>query len=107
MANENKPVKKFQAGGVSAAIWQNRTTLKSGTEIETLSVSIDRRYKDKDGEWKNSSSLKLNDVPKAVMVLSKAYDYMASKDKDDGDEYKAIDAVYDCGEHGIVIYPFG
>lgn len=80
MANEgNKPVKKFQAGGVSGALWKNKTTLKNGKEIETLSVSIDRRYKDEHDEWKSSSSFRLNDVPKLMLVLSKAYDYMASK----------------------------
>jgi len=83
MANEgNKPAKKFQAGGVTGALWKNKTTLKSGTEIETLSVSIDRRYKDNNGDWQSSSSFRLNDVPKLMLVLSKAYDYMASKAED-------------------------
>ena len=82
MTNENKPVKKFLAGGVSAALWKNNTKFGDGKEVETLSVTLDRRYKDKDGTWKSSGSLKLNDIPKAVLVLSKAYDYMASKGED-------------------------
>ena len=44
MANENRPTNKYQAGGVSAAVWKNKTTLKNGTDIETLSVTVERRY---------------------------------------------------------------
>ena len=78
MTNErdNKPVRKFQAGGVSAALWENKTSLKDGRHIETISVTIDRRYKDSDGEWKSSGSFRESDIPKALVVLAKAYDFM-------------------------------
>ena len=80
MANEtNKPEKKFQAGGVSVALWKNKAKLKDGQEIETLSVTIDRRYKGNDGNWQSSSSLKMNDIPKALLALGQAYQYMATK----------------------------
>jgi hypothetical protein len=77
---ENKPVKKFQSGAVSAALWTNTTTLKDGRSIETLSVTLDRRYKDSDGEWKSSSSFKENDIPKAMLVLGKAFEFMTSSE---------------------------
>ena len=81
MANEtNKPEKKYRAGGVSAALWKNTAKLSDGREIETLSVTIDRRYKDKSGNWQSSGSLKLNDIPKALLVLGQAYQYMATKE---------------------------
>jgi hypothetical protein len=83
---ENKPVKKFQAGGICAALWQNKMTLKDGRHIETLSVSLDRRYKDSDGEWKSSSSLKENDIPKAMLVLAKAYEFMTAGDPNQADD---------------------
>jgi len=82
MTNE-KPVKKFQAGGISAALWKNKLKLKSGQEIETLSVTLDRRYRDDNGEWKSSSSLRANDIPKAVLVMQQAYQYMVTKNTDD------------------------
>ena len=75
----NKPTKKFQAGGVTAALWKNTMTLRDGSQIETLSVSLDRRFKNSSGEWQNSSSFGMNDAPKALVVLSKAYEYMVSK----------------------------
>ncbi|RME31919.1 hypothetical protein D6789_01170 [Candidatus Woesearchaeota archaeon] len=70
---ENTPLKKFRAGAVSATIWTN--TSKEGGEYNT--VSFERGYKDKDGTWKTTSSLRLNDLPKAALVLTKAYEYLA------------------------------
>lgn len=88
MANgreSNGPVKKFMAGAVSAALWSHTTTLKDGRSLDLLSVSLDRRYKDSDGEWKSTGSFKENDIPKAMLVLAKAYEFMTSKDDDDYD----------------------
>ena len=39
-------------------------------------VSLDRAYKDKNGGWKHAGSLRLNDLPKAALVLNKAYEYL-------------------------------
>ena len=83
---EHKPVKKFQAGGISAAVWTNKATLKDGRQIETLSVSLDRRYRDAEGNWQSSGSLKMNDLPKAILVLSKAYEHIAAAEEKDADE---------------------
>jgi len=77
---KNKPEKKFRAGPVTATIWRNAT--EDGTK-EYNTVSFDRVYKDKNGEWKNTNSLRVNDLPKAAMVLSKAYEYLAMQGKDD------------------------
>ena len=86
---QNKPVAKFQAGGVSAALWRNQTKLRNGDEIETLSVTLDRRYKDQGGEWQSSGSFRLNDIPKAVLVLLKAYSFIvgeqSGRSTEDGD----------------------
>jgi len=80
------PLKKFIAGAVSAAVWTNKASLKDGRQIESLSVTIDRRFKDSDGEWQSSGSLRLNDLPKAILVLSKAYEYMASPEHDNAED---------------------
>ncbi|MBN2067210.1 MAG: hypothetical protein JW744_01955 [Candidatus Diapherotrites archaeon] len=70
------PVKKFGVGAVQVAVWENEG--KEGNQFYT--VSFDKRYKDKNDEWKSSSSLKLNDIPKAVLALQKAYEYLALKE---------------------------
>lgn len=72
-----RPEQKFNAGAVSATIWSN-TKVVNGSSIEVKSISIQRSYKDKDGQWKNVTSLRMNDIPKARLVLDKAYEYLAS-----------------------------
>lgn len=94
MANENnKPVKKYQAGGISGAVWKNATTLQNGKDIESLSVTLDRRYKDSNGNWKSSSSFRQNDIPKVVLVLSKAYEFMVLKGKEDNGDMTEEEVV--------------
>lgn len=68
-----QPVKKFQFGQIQASVWKNQG--KEGSEF--FSVSLDKRYKDAQGIWKSSSSLKPTDLPKAVLVLQKAYEFVA------------------------------
>ncbi len=67
------PEKKFRAGAVSATIWRNESAKGS-----YATVQLDRSYKDGDA-WKSTGSLRINDLPKAVLVLNKAYEYLFSK----------------------------
>ena len=70
------PVKKFSVGGVQTAVWENDG--KEGRKF--YSVSFDRRYKDKNDEWKSTTSLKANDLPKAILALQKAYEFVSLKE---------------------------
>ena len=80
MADEkNLPEKKFRAGVISATIWQNEGHRKDGTTASFNTISFERGYKDKEGNWKSTSSLRISDIPKAVVVLSKAYEYLVMK----------------------------
>ena len=72
----NKPYKKFRAGNISATIWQNeRIAIINGrsTKYINYSVTLERGYKDKDGNWKNTHSLDVSDIPKANALLAKVY----------------------------------
>ena len=42
------PVKKFSAGSVSSAIWENDAVV-NGTKTRLLKATVERRYKDADG----------------------------------------------------------
>lgn len=74
--SENGPEKKFIAGSVSATVWLN-SIMKNGSSIQLRTISLQKSYKDKDGQWKNAQSLHVNDIPKAKLVLDKAYEYLA------------------------------
>ncbi len=71
-----KPEKKFQAGGIEASIFENEAQ-QNGKPIKIKKVAFQKRYKSSDGSWKSTGSLDVNDLPKAILVLSKAYEYLA------------------------------
>jgi hypothetical protein len=73
----NAPVKSFRSGALQVAIWENENIGEDGQPRSYKTVSFERRYKDpKSGEWKSSNQLRINDLPKAALILSKAYEYM-------------------------------
>ena len=74
---DNLPEMKFRAGAISATVWRNTITKKDGTQADVRTVKFQRSYKDKDtDQWKNTSSLRATDLPRAVVVLNKAYEYL-------------------------------
>ena len=64
-----KPVAKFRAGQVSAAIWENEITV-NGKKAVMLKASVERRFKDKDGQWKSSNSFSRNEIPSCSQLGS-------------------------------------
>ena len=73
-----QPDKRFSSGGVTATLWTNQAVRDGKTSAYTT-VSFDKRYKDKEGAWKSTNSLNATDLPKAIMVLSKAFEHIALK----------------------------
>lgn len=79
---KNTPDKKFSTGAISATVWKNTGQTKEGKDVVFSTVSLQRRYMDKNtGEWKTSNSLRAMDVPKAVLVLNKAYEYLVLREQ--------------------------
>jgi hypothetical protein len=71
----SKPEKVFKVGAVRASVFRNIIT-KNGQSIPLPKVVIEVRYKDKTGQWNGTNSLSLNDLPKAVLALQKAFEYL-------------------------------
>jgi len=82
----NKPEKKFRAGAVTATIWANEGKGKNGEKTIYKTISIERIYKDKEDKWQSTNSLRLNDLPKANLVINKAYEYLLLKENSDEEE---------------------
>lgn len=83
---KNLPEKKFRAGSIAATVWSNET-VKDGKKISYRTISFERSYKDKDDTWKQTNSLRTTDIPKAMLVLSKAYEYLALNSDEEEDIY--------------------
>ena len=84
--DKNTPEKKFRASPVTATIWANEVQTKEGETRLFRTISLERSYKDKEGVWKSTSSLRTNDLPKAILVLNKAYEYISIHEEGDSIE---------------------
>ena len=77
-----KPETVFKVGAVRASVFRN-TFEKNGQSIPLPKVIIEVRYKDKAGQWQGTNSLSLNDLPKAILALQKAFEHLTAR-KDPG-----------------------
>lgn len=75
----NKPEMKYRAGGITVTIWCNEAQ-GEGESKSFHSIVLEKNYKDKEGNWKKTTSLSQGDLPKAQLVLAKAYEYLTLKD---------------------------
>ncbi len=79
----NKPETVFKVGAVRASVFRNMVA-NNGRMVPLPKVVIEVRYKDKMGQWKGTNSLSLNDLPKAVLALQQAFEYLTRhKGQDD------------------------
>ena len=73
-----QPEKRFKCGACSASVFVNEVKTAEGM-LPLKSVSLQRTYKDKDGNFQHATSFGANDIPKGVLALTKAYDYLVSE----------------------------
>jgi hypothetical protein len=71
----NRPEKQISTGAIQASIWNN---VKGNVSFKTISLT--RRYKDQNGKWQSSNNLRVTDLPKAQLVLSKAYEFLVLRE---------------------------
>jgi hypothetical protein len=75
---QTKPVKKFRAGAVSCAIWENDAMI-GGRNVKMLKASVERRYRDASGTWKSSTSLTRTEIQDAIYCLQRAFEAITEK----------------------------
>ena len=73
-----RPARRFKAGSVYASVWET-TRERDGRTTTRYSVTICKRYRDKEGAWRNSTSFFPNDLPRVQYVAGKAFDYVNSQ----------------------------
>ena len=74
-----QPEKRFRCGGCEAAVFENEIN-RDGKKVTVKKVAFQKRYKSPSGEWKTTYSLDINDLPKAILILSKAFEFLAIGD---------------------------
>ena len=88
---KNIPEKKFSTGVVTATVWQNQGKGRNNEAVAYRTVSLQRRYKDRNGVWQTANSFRVNDLPKASLVLQKAYEYLVIREQGSAVDYSEID----------------
>ena len=79
--SQQTPIAKFRAGQVSAALWENE--IQTGGRTATiLKATIQRRYRDTDGNWKSSTSFSRNERPLAIHCLQTAFEKIVELQND-------------------------
>ena len=85
----SKPEKEFQCGALEPSIFENEID-QNRKQFKIKKVAFQKRYEGADG-WKSTNSLDVNDLPKAILALQKAFEYIAlspepsnGKDWEDG-----------------------
>ena len=72
----------FRHGSCSAAVFDNTVDGDAVTE-RTRSIQFQKSYRDREGAWQTTTLLRSQDLPKAVLVLNKAYEYLTSAGSDE------------------------
>ena len=80
----SKPKEVIRVGAVNVSIFEN-TVMKDDKILTIPKVVFQVRYKDKEGQWKSTSSLSVNDIPKAINALQKAYQILTEKGQKSAD----------------------
>jgi hypothetical protein len=80
-----QPEKRIKCGSCEAAIFENQINNKDRT-VKLKKVAIQKRYKSSEGEWKSTHSLDKNEIPKMILALFKAYEYLIMGEKNDSEE---------------------
>ena len=82
MTGQQLPVAKFRAGQVSSAVWRNQIQVK-GKVVTVLKATVQRRYKDKEGNWQSSGSFSRNEIPLAIHCLQQAFEKIIETQHED------------------------
>lgn len=70
------PTHRARLGNLQAAVWENDYKDSNGQEKTFHTITLERSYRDQDGEWKKSHQLGANDVASAIVLLRNIADFL-------------------------------
>jgi hypothetical protein len=78
-AQKASPEARFQAGSVTASVFLNEARRADQTTFTTRKTVVQKTYVDGEGKYQSTASLDVNDLPRAILVLSQAFAYCSSR----------------------------
>ena len=76
---DNKPLARYRAGRITAALWASKVNF-SRDHRPLLKVTVERRYRDAQGNWRSTSSFTRNEVPLVMHLLHHAFSEMVRRE---------------------------
>ena len=73
--------KTFRCGFVEASVW-GQSEENKGEIVKRCTVKIQRSYKDEAGQWNNTNTFPVDDLPKVSIVAQEAFKYLRLKEQD-------------------------
>lgn len=75
MTEKNGPKFEIRSGAMKVTAWENERKRQDGSTYTATSFVLTKSYKDEDAdEWKETKNLSLNDLPRASVLLSRAFE---------------------------------
>lgn len=72
----NSPEARFVAGPISASVFVNVVKRGDGSTFQVRRTVLQKSYRDPStGDFRNTQSLDVNDLPRAILALGKAYEF--------------------------------
>ena len=79
----NRPIwSKNARGGLSVAVWSRSDAEGGNHGSSQFSITYKKRYKDKNGQWQDSSVLFPEDLPKLALLFEQAFDFTTFYEND-------------------------
>ena len=78
-----KPTATFRFGQVSAAIFTNDVKLSNGKTAKVPNVTLRRSYRNAQGTWEHTHSLRASDLLPAALALTRCYESIADASGND------------------------
>ena len=95
---KNKPIYTIRYPPIRLSIWKDIRKTADGKSFESLSVTLDRAYKDAQGNWQNAQSFRATDLPKVEAAVRDAFVFISRRDDDKG---AAADGLLDVEEETV------
>ena len=76
--SQNTPVKSFRLGNVSASIFENDVQ-RDGQSRSYSNVKLEKRYRDRSGNWKSTNSFSLDELLRLQVLMGKTIDCLVNQ----------------------------
>lgn len=70
----NKPIWEVTQGQIRAVCWMNERQTNDGRSFQQPSVVLERRYQDKDGNWKSTNRFSSQEIVLLAHFIGKVAD---------------------------------